>query len=90
MNTTKTVLTAFHLNNRESQRTLKISINGTILLADNYPKYLGMIFERQLTYKTHQENTARKNGKQNCILRKLTGVTWGASQTLLCTSGLVL
>lgn len=90
MNTTKTVTTAFHLNNKESKRTLKIEIDGETLPADQYPKYLGVTLDRQLTYKKHLEGTASKIGKRNCLLRKLAGTTWGASQTLLRTSTLAL
>ena len=90
MNTTKTVSTAFHLNNRESQRTLEIQIDGTTLPYDPNPKYLGVTLDRQLTYRKHLEGTARKIGKRNCILGKLAGTTWGASQTLLRTSAIAL
>ena len=90
MNTTKTVTTAFHLNNRESKRALKIEIDGETLPTDENPKYLGVTLDRQLTYKKHLEGTARKIGKRNCLLRKLAGTTWGASQTLLRTSTMAL
>ena len=90
MNTTKTVSTAFHLNNREAQRKLEIQIDGATLPTDQNPKYLGVTLDRQLTYRKHLEGTARKIGKRNCLLRKLAGTTWGASQTLLRTSTLAL
>ena len=90
MNTTKTVSTVFHLNNREAKRTLNIQIDGNTLPTDQNPKYLGVTLDRQLNYKTHLEGIARKIGKRNCLLRKLAGTTWGASQTLLRTSTLAL
>lgn len=90
MNTTKSVSTVFHLNNREAHRRLKINIDGTALPTEENPKYLGVTLDRQLTYKRHLEGVSRKIGKRNCILRKLAGTTWGASQTLLRTSSLAL
>ena len=90
MNTIKTISTAFHLNNKEAHRKINIKIGDKTLPYDPTPKYLGVTLDRQLTYKKHLEGTARKIGKRNCILKKLAGTTWGASQTLLRTSAIAL
>ena len=89
-NTTKSVSTAFHLNNKEANRTLRIDVKGNILPADKNPKYLGVTLDRQLTYHKHLEGCANKINKRNGIIKKLTRTAWGAPQTILRTSTLAL
>ena len=67
-----------------------MKIGETILPSEQNPKYLGVTLDRQLSYRKHLEGCANKIGKRNCLLRKLTGTSWGASQTVLRTSTLAL
>ena len=90
MNTTKSVSTIFHLNNHEANKKLNVAIDGHILPTDINPKYLGVTLDRSLTYKKHLEGTANKIAKRNCLLRKLTSTSWGASPKVLRTSALAL
>ena len=90
MNLTKTVSTAFHLCNSQANRVLNIQVDDLMLPYDNNPKYLGIILDRSLTYKQHLEATAHKIGKRNSILKKITGTSWGAHQTVLRTTALAL
>ena len=50
---TKTVTTAFHLNNREAKRELKIFNNGKLLPCCPTPTYLGVKLDRSLTFRHH-------------------------------------
>ena len=52
---TKTVTTAFHLNNREAKRELKIFNNGKLLPYCPTPTYLGVKLDRLLTFRHHLE-----------------------------------
>lgn len=90
MNTTKSVSASFHLNNREAARELTVTVDNTTLPTDRNPKYLGVILDRQLTYRKHLEGSANKIAKRNCLIRKLANSSWGASQQVLRTSALAL
>ena len=59
-NPDKTQVTAFHLRNREANRSLQVSWNGVDLENTDTPKYLGVTLDRTLSYKTHIHNTKMK------------------------------
>ena len=50
---TKTVAAAFHLNNREAKRELKVYNNDRLLLFCPSPTYLGVKLDRSLTFCHH-------------------------------------
>ena len=50
---TKTVTTAFHLNNREAKRELKVYNNGRLLPFCPTPTYLGVNLDRSLKFCHH-------------------------------------
>ena len=50
---TKTVTAAFHLNNREAKRELKVYNNGRLLLFCPTPTNLGVKLDRSLTFRHH-------------------------------------
>ena len=54
--TTKTASAAFHLNNKEANRELKVNLNNEILLFCSEPKYLGVTLDRSPTYRRHLES----------------------------------
>ena len=90
MNTTKTVSTAFHLDNHQANRTLTVLAGDTALPSDKNPKYLGVTLDRCLNYKAHLEGCAQKVNKRNNLLKKVAGTNWGASQTVLKTTATAL
>ena len=55
LSTAKTTTTAFHLNTREANRELNISVNGLLLPYQSHPTYLGVKLDRKLTYRQHLE-----------------------------------
>ena len=57
---TKTVTTAFYLNNREAKRELKIFNNGKLLPYCPTPTYLGVKLDRSLTFRHHLEALRKK------------------------------
>ena len=56
----------------------------------NLPVYLGVTLDRTLSYKAHIENTKKKVGTRNNIIRKLRTSKWGATPTTLRSSALAL
>jgi len=48
--TTKTVSAAFHLNNKEAKRVLKVKYNNETLPFCSEPKYLGVTLDKSITY----------------------------------------
>ena len=49
----KTVTAAFHLNNREAKRELKVYNNGRLIPFCPTPTYLGVKLDRLLTFRHH-------------------------------------
>lgn len=88
--TTKTETCLFHLNNRQTNITLNVSLNNSPLPHNPNPKYLGVTLDRTLSYKKHLTNSAAKLKTRNNIIQKLAGSTWGASASTLRSSALGL
>ena len=89
-NPTKTQACAFHLNNREAGRKLRIIWEGTVLDHVENPVYLGVTLDRTLSFKRHIEKTKAKVNSRNSIIRKLANSKWGAHPSTLRTSSLAL
>ena len=49
----RTQVTAFHLRNKETHRSLKVEWNRTKPENTPHPKYLGVTLDRTLSYKEH-------------------------------------
>ena len=87
---TKTVTSAFHLNNREAKRELKIFNNGKLLPYCPTPTYLGVKLDRSLTFRHHLEALRKKLSTRVTLLRRLAGSGWGAGAKTLRTAALSL
>jgi len=90
LSTTKTESAAFHLNNKEAKRELKVNFNNKILPFSPEPKYLGVTLDRSLTYRRHIESLRKKLTSSVALLRRLAGSGWGAGATTLRTATLAL
>ena len=75
---TKTVTAAFHLNNREAKRELKVYNNGRLLPFCSTPTYLGVKLDRSLTFRHHLVALRKKLSSRVTLLRRLVGSGWGA------------
>ena len=64
---------------------LSLTINGTSLAFVDEFKYLGIIFDRHLTYKQHIEYLIIKCMKRLNLLKLLSGTYWGAGKETLLT-----
>ena len=66
---TKTVTAAFHLNNRDAKRELKVYNNGKLLLFCPTPTYLGVKLDRSLTFRHHLVALHKKLSSRVTLLR---------------------
>ena len=89
-NASKTQVCAFHLRNREANRSLRVTWSGTSLEYHPNPLYLGVKLDRTLCYRSHILSTKAKVNTRNNILRKLTNSKWGCTPHTLRTSTLAL
>ena len=80
---TRTVTAAFHLNNREAKRELKIYNNGRLLPFCPTPTYLGVKLDRSLTFRHHLVALRKKLSSRVTLLRRLVGSGWGAGAKTL-------
>ena len=89
-NPDKTQVTAFHLRNKEANRSLNVEWNRAKLENTPHPKYLVVTLYRTLCYKEHMHNTKMKVATRNNILRKLSNSKWGANASTIRTTSLAL
>ena len=87
---TKTVTTAFHLNNQEAKHELKVYNNGRRLPFCPTPTYLGVKLDRSLTFRHHLVALHKKLSSRITVLRRLVGSGWGAGAKTLCIATLSL
>ena len=80
---TKTVTTAFRLNNREAKRELKVYNNGRLLPFCPTPTYLGVKLDRLLTFRHHLVALCKKLSSRITLLRRLVGSKWGVGAKTL-------
>ena len=80
---TKTVTVAFHLNNREAKRELKVYNNGRLLPFCPTPTYLGVKMDRSLTFRHHLVALRKKLSSRVTLLRQFGGTGWGAGSKTL-------
>ena len=77
---TKTVTAAFHLNNREAKRELKVFNNGRLLPFYPTPTYLGVKLDRSLTFRHHLVALRKKTN----LARQTTEATRGLGMGCWC------
>ena len=87
---TKTVMAAFHLNNREAKCELKVYNNGRLLPFCPTPTYLGIKLDRSLTFRHHLVALHKKLSSHVTLLRQFVGSGWGAGAKTLRTATLSL
>ena len=81
VNATKTTYTIFSLSTKEQRVSLKI---GTQELApDDNPTYLGVTFDKRLTWKPQTQKSEIRGKARLALMKKLAGTTWGADAATL-------
>ena len=81
---TKTVTAAFHLNNREAKRELKVYNNDRLLSFSSTPTYFGVKLDRSLKFRHHLVALRKKLFLRVTLLRRLVDSEWGAGAKTLC------
>ena len=88
---TQVQVCAFHLRNREANRTpLRVTRSGTLLEYHPNPLYLRVKLDCTLSYRSHILSTKAKVNTRNNILRKLTNSKWVCTPHTLKASTLAL
>ena len=87
---TKTVMTAFHLNNQEAKCELKVYNNHRLLSFCATPTYLGVKLDRSFMFYHHLVALHKKLSSRVTLLRGLVGSVWGAGAKTLCIATLSL
>ena len=80
---TKTLTAAFHLNNREAKRELKVNNNGRLLPFCPTPTYLKVKLDRSLTFRHHLVALRKKLFSRVALLKRLVGSGWGVGSKTL-------
>ena len=83
VNTDKSSTSLFTLSPNKQARPIKMGTHT--VKEENQATYLGVTFEKRLTWKTHILRTEGKARKKLAIMRKLAGTTWGANEHILNT-----
>jgi len=72
-------------NKMKYKITKPLNINGQEIKGDDKVKFLGIIFDKRLTWRRHFEYIENKCKQRLNLMRKLTGTQWGASKESLLT-----
>jgi hypothetical protein len=81
INPRKTTYTIFSFSPKEQKATLKI--NGQALSAEDNPTYLGVTFDKRLTWKQQTKKAEARAKVRFALMKKLTGTSWGADARIL-------
>ena len=81
INTNKTTYTVFSLSPKEQR--ISLTINKQTLRPEENPTYLGITFDKRLTWKQQTEKAEARGKVRLAIMKKLAGTTWGADATTL-------
>ena len=81
INQTKTTVMKFSLKTKEKDVT--VQLNGQDLPTDDTPTFLGVTFDKRLTWKPHINKINQKAIKRMQIMKKLSGTQWGANSKVL-------
>ena len=84
VNKEKTTAQIFTMSTKD--HNVELSFDTEPLEVAQMTKYLGVTLDKKLSWSNHIESVAEKATKRLCILRRLTGATWGASQDVLAAT----
>jgi len=83
INKEKSSTTLFTLSPKQKAGTIRLG--NTPLKEDEEATYLGVTFDKKMTWKSHITKAEMKARRKLAILRKLAGTTWGANEKTLKT-----
>ena len=79
-NPDKTQFTAFHLRNKEANRSLKVEWNRTELENTTHPKYLDVTLDRTLSHKEHTHTIQDEGGHPQQSTKKVVQFEMGSKR----------
>lgn len=62
---------AFHLNNREARKKLKVMFEGNQMKHNFTQRYLGITLDRTLTFNKHLDRTGKKVRSRVNLIQKI-------------------
>jgi ribonuclease HI len=77
--------TAVLFSKKRHLPTINITIDQNLIKMENKAKFLGIIFDRKLTWKPHVEYIIDRCKKRLNLMRAVSGNQWGASKKSLLT-----
>jgi len=81
INREKTTATLFSLSPK--QKPGKLTLQGSQLQFQDQQTYLGVTFDKRMTWKPHIQDAESKARRKLNIMRKLAGTQWGANENIL-------
>ncbi|UYV62927.1 hypothetical protein LAZ67_2002536 [Cordylochernes scorpioides] len=90
INTSKSEISLFTINNHLRHWTPNIFLNNSKLQYSDSPRYLGVTLDPALTFKKHIDTMISKAKNRLDILKKISGLNWGANANILRTTYLAL
>ena len=81
VNLEKTVYQTFSLTHQPIK--LNLYYQGHPILQTNHFSYLGVIFDRKLTWKEHVANVLERATKRLTLMKRIAGSKWGCCRTTL-------
>ena len=84
VNEEKTVYQTFTLSHQPTK--VDIKYHQTEVEESGRAKYLGVVFDKKLTWKSHIEMIINKAQKRLSILKRMAGVQWGCNRNTLNTT----
>ncbi|VDI60877.1 Hypothetical predicted protein [Mytilus galloprovincialis] len=81
INREKTTGTLFTLSPKT--QSVKLSLDDTPLKMEDQQTYLGVTFDKRMTWKQHITSAEAKARRKLNIMRKLAGTKWGANEKIL-------
>ena len=85
-----TFITAFHLENKEAKRSLKIELNRIELDNTTYPNYFSVTLDLALNNKEHIHNMRMKLATRNNVLNNLVNTKWDTNANTIRKKALTL
>ena len=86
----KTDIGTHHLDNRTENAEVDVTFCGMKVENVRYPKYLGVTFDRTITFKKHLQRCKENIKAQVNLIQKLVRTSWGAGANTLRTATLAL
>ncbi|UYV84372.1 hypothetical protein LAZ67_X001961 [Cordylochernes scorpioides] len=90
INISKSEIGFFTINNHLRHWTPNIYLSNSIIKYSDSPRYLGVTLYTALTFEKHIETMINKAKNRLRILKKISGLNWGANANILRTTYLAL